>query len=101
MSAPQHAGSANQESIEDYTWGIDMSLLLSGTETVTNPQATLTNAAGPVTLLDAPGLNGNVVSQRVRAGMLAPPYQYKLEITFTPSGTTNLIARYITLTCPA
>lgn len=102
--------SVSQASVEDITWGIDCSAQLSDSQTVTAVTVTLTNGAGQtMTLADTPTISGNVIEQRVRAGVLAPASippsgtltgQYTLTATFTPSSTTNVLANQLVIICP-
>jgi hypothetical protein len=97
----------NQASVEDITRGIDMTALLTGGQTVTNAAATLTGPNGnTITLTDSPTVVGNIVSQRIRAGVLAhsagpvSSSTYTLTVTFTPSTSTNVFAAVFLLYCP-
>ena len=90
-----------QATVEDITWGVDTTALLSGVQTPTAYTATLTNpSGGTVTLTDAATVSGNVVSQRIRAGVLTAGGDYTLTVTFTPSGTTNVFACRLAIAVP-
>lgn len=82
-----------QDPSEDLTWGIDCTLLLTGAQTVTAQTVALTTIpeGTPITLTDAATVAGNVVTQRVRAGLLQPGSRYLLTAHITPSGTTNIV----------
>lgn len=82
-----------QDPTEDLTWGIDCTALLTPPQTVTNPTVTLATDPGgtTVTLADTATVNGNVITQRVRAGTLNPGGRYLLTVHLTPSGTTNIV----------
>ena len=90
-----------QASVEDITWGVDVTALLSGSQTPTAYTATLTTSTGAtVTLADVPTVSGNIIEQRIRAGVLSPGGQYTLTVLFTPSGTTNEFAERVAITVP-
>lgn len=83
---------------EDIAWGIDVSAQLTEGQTVTAPAATLTGPAGPVTLVDAVGVDGKIIRQRVRPGLA--PGLYELVVGFTPSGTTNFLESTLKIRVP-
>lgn len=91
---------APQTSREDIVWGVDMAAQLTGVQTVTAPVSVLRNSAGaPVTLEDAPSVQGTVIKTRIRAGVLARGTYY-LMVLFTPSGTTNVLESRLKIVCP-
>lgn len=104
MSFPQYTIPSEevQFAAEDITWGIDTTAVMSGAQTPTAVTVTLKNPSGTVvTLADTPTVAGNVISQRVRAGVLTPSGgSYWLTATFTPSGTTNVLVSALALRCP-
>lgn len=88
-----------QVAVEDIVYGIDCTALLSGTQTVTVVTSTLTDNKVNVTLTDTAGVTGNVVTQRIRAGTLIAGNTYQWQITINPSGTTNILASALQITC--
>ena len=91
-----------QTTTEDITWGLDVTPHLAGAQTVTVASAALfdTTTQTAVALSDSAGVTGNVIAQRVRAGALTANHVYRLTVTFTPSGTTNVIVSALGLACP-
>ena len=90
-----------QGSVEDLTWGIDFTNQLVSPQTPTEVTVTLTSPNGvPVTLEDTAYVNGNVVQQRIRPGVLTGGSLYQLAATMTPNGTTNILAAILQIYCP-
>lgn len=90
----------SQAASEDLNWGLDLTAQLSG-GSPTNVVAVLTSVPTGmvVSLSDGPGTVGNVVSQRIRAGVLAVGSTYQLTIHFQPSGGSNTLEVYLTIFC--
>lgn len=102
----------SQSSMDDLTWGVDYTALLTGAQTITAPTATLIGPTGQtVTLEDACYVTDNsanvlaVIAQRIRAGVLTAslpgPTYYILTVTGTPSGgSTNVFAERLRILVP-
>lgn len=100
MTTPQQTNPPEgvQYAKEDITWGIDLSAV---TTTPTNVTTNLTWGAQTITLVDLPSVSGSVVSQRVRAQVLTPSAApYTLTVTYTPSGTTDILVAIFQIVCP-
>ncbi len=94
--------SVAQASNEDITWGVDVSAQLASGQTVTVPSATLVDTSGggvPLTLTDPAASTATTVTQRVRP-ILSAGHSYRLILTFTPSGTTNILDAVLGIDCP-
>ena len=103
MIQDTNPSSVEQASTEDITWGVDVSALLSGDETPGGATAALTSPTGRViTLADSATVSGNIIEQRIRASVLTKTSQnpYILVVTFTPSGTSNVLAQRLEIVVP-
>lgn len=91
-----------QAAAEDITWGLDATPLLIGPQTPTVPGSLLTDLSTQTTvvLTDAPAVVGNLVNQRIRPGVLVAQHTYRLQVTFTPAGTTNILDMALGIRCP-
>ncbi len=109
-TAPPVISIASDESYIDPGVGVDMTNVLQSPQSPTNPVVTLTDPDGNnVVLPDAPGViqaGGTwFVTQPIRAGTVKPlpngrPAFYTMIVTFTPSGTSNVISTDTTIACP-
>jgi len=89
-----------QSTAEDITWGVDVTAQLTTGQTVTFPVVTLRSKTGaPVALVDVATVAGNVVRQRIRAGVLTRG-TWTLHVLHTPSGTTNILESVLTIVSP-
>lgn len=104
MSYPQSTvpSSVSQARVEDITWGVDTTALLAQGQTPSVVSVVLAdNRSGQtVVLADQPVLSGNVVAQRVRAGVLTAGHTYTLTAVVAVSGSTNELACQLVVVCP-
>lgn len=91
-----------QASVEDIVWGIDVTNYLLIGQTVTNAVCVLTNlrTKTTVTLADTCSIAGNIISQRIRSGVLSNNVTYQLLVTFVASPTSNTLATVLNISCP-
>lgn len=90
---------------EQWAVGIDCTNALAGYPagtTPTSPNVTLVNVDSnvPVTLGTSPTVTGNVVAQQIAKTLLTAGHNYRLTLTFTPSGTTDTLETILTVTVP-
>lgn len=87
-----------QYAAEDVTWGVDLSAV---TSTPINVTVALALDGDNIPLADLPSVSGAAVSQRIRTGVLTPSNTpYTLTVTYTPSGTTNVLVAVLRIVCP-
>jgi hypothetical protein len=79
------------QTTEELPLGMDMTALLSGSETPSNPVVVMEDltAGTNVTLPTAPVLSGNVVVQVVSGSLLTPQHQYRMLFSFQAATDTT------------
>lgn len=79
------------QTTEELPLGMDMTALLSGTETPSNPVVTLEDltAGTTITLPSAPVVSGNVIVQVVPGSLLTAQHQYRMLFTFSAATDTT------------
>jgi hypothetical protein len=98
-------GAISQASSEDITWPVDCSNLVGagqalGTVTVELVALASANAPSTVVALDAPTVNGTLLSQRIPAGTLTANVRYTLTWMVGIANSTNIFAVQTNLYCP-
>jgi len=89
------------QTTEELPLGMDMTALLSGTETPSNPVVTMQDltAGTTVTLADTPTIDGNIVVQIISGSVLTAQHQYRMLFTFTAATDTTWTVP-LAVTCP-
>lgn len=89
------------QTTEELPLGMDMTALLSGTETPSDPVVTLQDltAGTTITLTSSPTVSGNVVVQITPGSLLTAQHQYRMLFTFTAAPDTTWTVP-LAIVCP-
>lgn len=90
-----------EATVEDIVWGFDTSVLVGAqAPTLVNSKLTNLSTNAVIVLADTPSISANIINQRVRGSVLAANTNYRLEVSFTVSGSTNLLEMALQINCP-